>query len=127
MRKTSLNYRYMVKHVLIALMCTFAYVYFISNKEKYSIQIICDAFFLVGIVYLLIGLFRLVRRMHCYDLLIYGVKKTVELITKNNYSKANSKVGEYLDYSDDYDKLFVEFIVIGVLFNIISIVLVVVN
>ena len=118
-----LNFKSIFKNILIGI-CIFAVLLILQNKV-FDIVIISDTLCIVGAAYLIVGLFRFTRKLHFYDLLIYSSSKFFEVVFSKNYTKNNSKVGEYEDYKDKtvYNKQYKEFIAAGLLFLIISLIL----
>lgn len=109
-----------VKCLIIAFVISNGYI--ILFGKGYSFESVSNIFFIIGLGYLILGLFRLTRVLKFFDLLIFGWKKLIEIIVTRNYSKKNSKTGEYIDYlkENKYCKSYIELIVIGIVILLIS-------
>lgn len=109
-----------IKNFIIALVLSG--VYLVLFCDNISFKGVSDSLFIVGIVFLILGLFRITRTLKFYNLLIFGWKKLIEIIVTRNYSKRDSKTGEYFDYQkeSEYNKPYAEFIITGLTMIIVS-------
>lgn len=103
-----------LKHIFISLLLVNGYIRF--SGSIYSFRTFSDSIAVLGLIYIVIALFRFVRRLRFFDLPIFGVKKLWEIIRTRNYSKSDSKVGEYVDYltNNKYEKPFIALLLVGI-------------
>lgn len=116
-----------LRHTLIATLSVIGLSKVSGNG--FSGRTIADSSAVIGLVYLIIGLFRIVNKLHFFDSFKFGVKKLWEIIITQNYAKSRSKVGEYTDYLNDhnYEKPVITFIVIAIALIFISSILAVIS
>lgn len=121
------NYKnyYFFKHLLIAVFLINGYIKF--TKLKYSFVNVANSLTIFGLAYLIFGLFRIVMKSGLFNLPAFGFKKVFEVIKTRNYSGKDSELGSYMDYleNNSYEKSYLEFIIIGSLFLILSILIVI--
>lgn len=81
------------RHGLIALLAVCGYV--LVTGGGHTPGSVSDGCAVVGLIYLVIGLFRLVDRMRFFELTRYGFRRFVELFTR---PKGPSETGTYLQF-----------------------------
>lgn len=103
-----------LKHVSISLLLVNGYIRF--SGSIYSSRTLSDSIAILGLIYIIIALFRFVRTLRFFDLPIFGVKKLWEIIRTRNYTKSDSKVGEYVDYltNNKYVKPYIPILLVGI-------------
>lgn len=113
---------HLLKYSMIAFVCVVGYIR-LRGLEFTAISV-SDACAVVGLVYLVIGLFRLVNKMRFFDSTKYGYKKLIEIIMSKQYSRKNSTVGTYVDYinTTTYNKPILPFLIIAVFLVICSLI-----
>ena len=73
-------------------------LYAMLKGEGLTTVSVSDGCAVVGLIFLVFGLFRLVKRLGFFDSTEYGWKKLIEIIRHKQYSKEGSEVGSFLDY-----------------------------
>lgn len=110
--------RYFKNHTIVFMIVILLVLVIYTSSA--NLFLCSDFLFAIALYYLSTGLYRFVRRIRGYNLLIYGTKKTMELIKNKNYTKEASVVGEYVDYVDLYTKPSIKMISIGLFYGLIS-------
>lgn len=74
-----------------------------------------NALFVAGIIFMVIGIFRLTRHLHMYDLFLYSSKKFAQVLKTKHYIKGEDPLGNYHDYlqTTSYNRPFAEFLTVG--------------
>ena len=90
-------------------------IYLIFSEKKCNYTIISNLLTILGLIYLIIGSYRLVRKLGFFDSFIFGWKKTFEIIRNSKYTEQDSKIGNYIDYirNNKYKKTYLEFLIVG--------------
>lgn len=99
-------------HILIVVL--FINIYAIFIKSEYSLLNICDSLAIIGLIYMVIGLSKLVKSLGFFDMFIFGFKKFFEIIFPN---KPKYIVGNYIEYMgvNRHKNTYLEFIIVGIL------------
>ncbi|MGV8146523.1 MAG: DUF3899 domain-containing protein [Alkaliphilus sp.] len=115
--------QYFITHISMAILLANGYIHF--SGSTYSYKSVSDSLAIFGLLYLISGLFRFVRKLHFFDSYVFGAKKLWEIITVRSYTKRGSKVGEYVDYlaNNVYTKPYFEFLLVGSILLCCSLVL----
>lgn len=118
----SLLKRLVIRKLVIGFLISTAYLLILNGKT--TLLNISNSLFIVGMVYLIIGLFRLTKKLELYNFIAFGWKKMIEIIKNKDYSSSESKSGDYYTYTNSqiYDKSFNELIVSGLIMIAISII-----
>ncbi len=113
-----------LKHLIFATLLVIGYGFrrsLLDSKPFWS-----DALAIIGICYLIVGLFRLVRQSGFFDLTIFGTKKLWEIITTRNYVVSDAKYVDFIKYKNEnqYTKRFSELLITAAILLMASIVLI---
>lgn len=84
-------------HLLVSLLLVGGYVRF--KHQTFAAAAFSDAFAVLGLIYLVVAVFRLVDRLRFFDSAKFGLRKFLEVILTRNYSRAESQVGSFVDYT----------------------------
>lgn len=84
-----------------------------------------DALAIMGICYLTVGLFRLVRLSGFFDLAIFSTKKLWEIIRTRDYTVSKAKYVDFADYkkTNQYNKSCGELLITAIILFAASFVL----
>jgi hypothetical protein len=89
----------------------------------FQARYLCDAFSVVGLVYLLMGSLLLLSNEGAFDSMTYGVKKTMSYLKLANKEKLAASYFDYVQAKSQNPKVNIQvFLIIGSLFLAIGIV-----
>ncbi|MEG2203686.1 MAG: DUF3899 domain-containing protein [Oscillospiraceae bacterium] len=87
---------------LVAASAVFAAGYLLLARLPVSGRGLSDGLAIIGVIYLVIGLFRLVNRMGLFDSTRFGYKKLLELMRTKDYVPSRSELASLADYKEKY-------------------------
>ena len=85
-------------------------------------KILCDGFFVPGVVILGFGLLVVASNGGTFDMIVYGTKKFFDLFRRNAYKRVNETFYEYKKAKSDKKIEFLYMIITGLVFIAISII-----
>ena len=96
----------------------------IFNQESTTevMKILCDGFFVPGVVILGFGLLVVASNGGTFDMIVYGTKKFFDLFRRNAYKRVNETFYEYKKAKSDKKIEFLYMIITGLVFIAISII-----
>lgn len=95
---------------------------FSQDTSKEVMHILCDSFFVPGIVILGFGLLVVASNGGTFDMLVYGTKKFFSLFSKNPNKQLHETFYEYRVAKSENKGEFLHLIVVGLFFIVISII-----
>ena len=100
--------------------------YGISGGVLHSKRLWSDGLAIMGICYLVVSLFRLVRQIGFFDLAIFSTKKFWEITTTRDYAVSNAKYGDFIAYKKEnpYTKAFAELLITAIILLVASLILI---
>lgn len=96
--------------------------FFVQTELVQVLHILCDAFFVVGLVMFNMGLLIFTSNEGAFDMMVYGVRSFVDLFRKTN----TKKYPTYYDYSESRREKKLRFgflLICGAFFLVVSLVM----
>lgn len=125
--KNKISYKLLLKHFIVSMIL--ANIYLIIGNHSYNYVSISNSMAIIGLAYLIIGLFKVVLNLGFFDIFVFGFNKLFEIITKYNYSSKESKIGEYPDYINNAksNRAYVELLIVSLSLISLSIIIAILN
>ena len=110
--------------VVLVVGCLFLYKIHVATNAAEVLTSICNSFFVVGGIFLCLGLLLWCSNHGAFIGLMYGFKQIFERRKFEKAFQERQSYGEYRESKLAKQKAFLHFILIGVIFLLISIILI---
>lgn len=117
--------RLFLMYLVFGVLMVFGIIKF--NQSQISIVTLGDACFMVGALFLFIGLLRFLYQSNIFTLVVYSYKKFFEIVRVKKYTKEKSQLKDYHDYLEKQDKKptpYAGIVVNGLLFYVAAAIMV---
>lgn len=124
--------RKVLKYLIPFLMCAIVVILILVSRDAFAksgrllMMDLCDAFFVPGVIMTCFGLLVFATNGGTFDMLAFGVRKLFDLFKRDLTKVKYRTFYDYREAQKEKKRSFLNFLIVGLLFVIISVVFLIV-